>query len=72
MIFKTIQSLALGGVWHVYEITFNFQLGLEVFEFEKMCQNRNYMVLKIEEPNWNPHLENVLFILNVKIKTQCL
>ncbi len=35
-------------------LKWNFELSLKVFEFEKMCQNRNYKFLKQEDIKLRP------------------
>ncbi len=41
----------------------NFQPGQRDLEFEKLCQNQNYMVFKLEEPSTKLYLKNLLLFL---------
>jgi hypothetical protein len=53
----------------LHGLRLNFQLGQRDLEFEKLRQNKNYMVFILEEPNTKLYLKN-LFFLRIKIGTK--
>jgi len=48
-----------------------FELGLKVFEFEKICQNKSHRVFNFEEPGSKLHSKNQpKHSLSVKTQTK--